>query len=69
MDINIFDDNYNIEFTTADGKITVKRCGIFGLKFLFIDNIPTVQVTREEMLKLKSINENEIADIMEMYLE
>lgn len=69
MDINIFDDNYSIEFTTADGKITVKRCGIFGLRFLFIDNIPTVQVTYDEMIKLKSMGENDIADIMKIYLE
>lgn len=67
MDINI-NDYYNIEFATADGKITVKRCGIYGLKMLFIDGIPTLTVNENTLQELEYIcNADLVADDKEMY--
>lgn len=82
MDINI-NDYYNIEFATSDGKVTVKRCGIYGLKMLFIDGIPTLTINENTLQELEYIcnsdlvagdtdtynRDKEIMDIVKMYID
>ena len=82
MDINI-NDFYGIEFKTSDGKVTVKRCGIYGLKMLFIDGIPTLTINENTVQDLEYIckadldsgdtdtykRDKEIMDIVKMYID
>lgn len=67
MDINI-NDFYNVEFATADGRVTVKRCGIYGLKMLFIDGIPTLTINENTAQELEYIcNSDFVSGDMDMY--
>lgn len=69
MKLDVIQDNYVIEYTTSDGQAYIKRSGIFGLPFLYIDNIPAIQICKSTVRELQEMQEIELYTICNMYMQ